>query len=687
MKLISLKGELALPSDFSFEFEQVSPLFGDEGTSSIPATLPATPDTLSKLGHPQRLSRKEAFLRRIPAQLVSGALTKTGQLVIDSISGGDGIEASLALNESDIYAQFKEKDIPDLFSSETDIHDDYRGSDGPVAALYAHIYQVYTGAATADYAVFPVAVNRDEDSEGNISFQMNNEPDTSAKTSDPYPLLYKARMVADGDDSVAVPDGYGISVFLYLGKFIDMLFAKMGYTVKANPFDSVDDPPLRRIVLLNNVADTICRGCISYGDIVPDCTVSEFLDFLAKRFNAFVAVHPESKTVDVVFMSAAFDAVVDMDLTPMADGEAKVTYLDQSELSLEHDTSLDGATPAAETIEDLATRYAALAEVSEDTFRHANTSSLMLRKATGCYYLLKQSTTGALTSKPALLGTNYFKRCRYATDSQTSVKAPDISAVMVVLDKTSSGIFLMPYVGDRIHRTTASGSGKTSDDDVEQKIILAYAAGRAVTDGTIDGLYFYGTTQKYNNAGMGLWCLYDLTYRDYYGYCWKEYDKALRRGTPTVTAKIDYTVAQLMSLDILKPKLFRGTAVLLRSLSYTVGGHLLCGESVMLPVRKYEDDASEADPVFATPLYKWQLNTSNIDAIIASIRPDDLDGSSWQILGFTEFAYMDPPTASGQEGYRQSVSVRVIIIDHATGSTIEDTTHTGVEVWYDSVDR
>ena len=52
MKLITDKGELTLPANFSFEVEQNSAFFSEEGAASIAATIPATPKDQSSSDSP-----------------------------------------------------------------------------------------------------------------------------------------------------------------------------------------------------------------------------------------------------------------------------------------------------------------------------------------------------------------------------------------------------------------------------------------------------------------------------------------------------------------------------------------------------------------------------------------------------------------------------------------------------------
>ena len=119
MKLYTDNGELTLPDDFSFEIIQNSAFFSQDGTISIPATIPATPADHAKLGWPVRLGRKDRYMNAYPVRLENGIFQKRGTLVVDSATSR-GITGSIALENSDLYSKFKDKQIKDLMADEID---------------------------------------------------------------------------------------------------------------------------------------------------------------------------------------------------------------------------------------------------------------------------------------------------------------------------------------------------------------------------------------------------------------------------------------------------------------------------------------------------------------------------------------------------------------------------------------
>ena len=85
MKLVTEKGNLDLPNDFTLTMERTNPLLSGEGDASVPATLPSSSKNLDALGHRERIDRAEKYSNKVPAILEVGPIRKHGQLVMDSV--------------------------------------------------------------------------------------------------------------------------------------------------------------------------------------------------------------------------------------------------------------------------------------------------------------------------------------------------------------------------------------------------------------------------------------------------------------------------------------------------------------------------------------------------------------------------------------------------------------------------
>ncbi len=655
MKLIIETGQLVLPESFEFDITVNSPAFSKEGSQSLPVSLPDKINDLI-LEFPTRSGRGEKISRKIPAKLEAGIMHRSGQLVIDTAQRKSGIVGALLINESDFYSKIKDVTLPDIFGKI--IRDDFSQSQDKVEAWYSYIYDCMTGTSQDDFTCFPVAVNLTEE-----TYSFLNEPDASSVTN-PWALMWGARRVVQGKEAINVPVGYGITPFLWLWKMIELMFAEYDYSVRVNPFKT--DAFLSQIALINNTADSICLGTLNYSDLVPSCTIANFLKFLEAKYNIHAYIYPESKTIDLVALDTVINDVANLDITSIVNGNEKYKYSENEELHLSSDTSLEGAAPATETILALAEKYTHLAVLGEDDFRNnAWKYNLVLRKSTGEYYeILRKPASSEI--KKNKLGTNYFShftgRLNYIEH-----KAEDLMPVMVEIKLGISGskeiTIICPYIGPARHRNT---SYKDQNSNVDQKIIIALYAGPADENNVIEAKYILGTTQKFNNLGTQ-WSLYDLTLSDIYPLFWKEWNKILMNSGVSIEAQIDYTPEQLLSLRLDKPVLLKGQKLLIKNLSYTVGQKLNNGKSEFYLLRCLTPLIEDIEVSFLEQIYRWNYE-SNADVIFSPFDTQEWDSYTWEFTGQTApsssaFEYVPAPTAaqfaSGALFYYQENEIRI----------------------------
>lgn len=618
MKLITERGQLDLPSGFSFTIEQNSPAFSNEGTQSIPATLPTSIRNIDTLGNPIRLGRVDKYIRKIPAKIEAGLFQKNGQLVIDSAQKGSGIMGAVMLNESDFYSRVKDVKLVEIF--EKIIRDDFASQEDPVKAWYNHIFSCMTGVVTDDFTAFPIAVNYNSSS----GYQLLNSPDKSSP-GEIWSLRHEVRKVTTGNVTINVPTGYGVTPFLWLWRALELMFAEWGYTIRENPFKST--PLLSKIVILNNTADTICFGKIKYSDLVPSCTVSEFLSFLGSKFLTHAYIFPESKMVDLVPLQSVLTAAPDLDLTNYVNGEIKQIFSDPQETSISSDISLEGAAPASETIFELNKKHSILTRLDESNFRNnAWRYSFVQRKATGEFYEILQKVADS-SVKENRLGSNYFTHYSGALPAR-EYKSADILPPMVEVDMGLIGFqmvkFICPFVGESRHINTSFFDTK---EQTEQKIIIAYAAGRAEEDANILCKAFFGTTQKFNNLGHQ-WAEYDLTSYDIYKLFFKSWNSVLRNSTRELECRVDYPEKQLLSLRLDRLKLVQGQKLLPKALSYTIGQKVAHNNSQFVVIKPLSPIEEDVEPVFLEQLYRWQYENNSF-AVFTEFDIQEWENYTW----------------------------------------------------------
>lgn len=682
MKLTVDKGELDLPENFSFEIEQNSAFFSDDGTASLAATIPATPEDLSKLGFPDRIGRATVYDNSFPVIIRHGIFQKKGALVVGSVSDS-GISCSVALDDSEFYSQYKEKNLKDLFGQK--VMDDF----SEIEDWYAWLFRVYKGEVINEFCIIPVAVNYNE-SEG--TYQVNNEP-VDDNSDGIWPLAYEARLVQEGGEEVSVPSGYGIAPFLKLGAFFRILFELCGYTVSRSFFS--EKQQFSSLILLHNCSDVICNGKINYSDLVPNKSVSEILEWLQQKFHAQIVVHSSKKTVDIILLEDILAGSYDKDLTDRLLNDIKYTFSASSRVIISPDTSLDRAAPAAETLQDLIDKYGGVTEFTETS--DWDLSGLLLNLATGMYYEQRLSFghTGRDHDKRILVGSNYFKYDRRNSEDTEEFSPSDLMPPMVTVDTV-----LMPYIGERVHRNT---SYNDSEKDSDQEIIIADYAGLSNTPVyedwhgrlpyTAAGHYYYATTQKYDNTGKLRPGKIALTPEGIFFECFQRYNKILLNNAVEIEGSFDFTPDELLQYDIYSMKLFRGQLMLPTYLDYEIGKNIRCVSSKFLLVKNYSDGADDKPIVAPSPKYKWQLNQSELEIMKEALtkqhckNPGDYISYDYAeddpyVSGESDF-YLPPPNRLGQRSILAERKVSFTYHRGAQGSSPVGT-YT-LKEWYDSV--
>ena len=611
MRLTVEKGELPLPDGFSFEIEVNNPFFSDEGTAAVPVTIPSSGDALDILGHPERPGRSRRHIRTVPAMLQHGVFQRRCNMLVETCGRDEGISVSLAFTESELYTNVKDKQLKDLFRDKMlqVIPGETIGE--LVSRLYVSCYKSAVPPGTADnlsdFRIFPVAVEKEE-SDGQTSVKLLNEPSGSG-------FVYEARTIQNGGEDVDVPEGYGVTPFLFLHRLITLAFELCGYTVVRNDFNQ---EPFVSIVVLNNCSDTLCKGSgLCYCDLVPSMTVGELIVWLKDRFGAAVSVRHDE--VSIALMQNSLAEEPDMDFTSQLRDRPVLTYPASSRVVLSCSTDLDSAEPAAETLSKLREKFRTvqLLGIGENP----GVSCLVFRIPLGKYYTVSGYYGGIY--KETLAGSNCFTYDRENADNAEEHSAEDRFVPEIDYD----GHLLMPYIGDRLHYNT-NIAGET--EEAAQALQICYA----FWDSEISA--WFGSTQSYSRSGVEMkypvqssptvparsYPYPVLTPDGLYKVCWELYNNLLLNSAPEMEVQIDFTVGQLLSLNLMCPKLLCGQRVMIKSLSYEVGSRgILCGKCRLQLLPEYVDGIADEEVTFEDARFGWRL-VNDINGAIESILND-----------------------------------------------------------------
>lgn len=606
MKLITPNGQLDLPRDFNLTIERHNPLLSDEGDASVPASLPSSQNNLAVLGHLERIDRANPYMNKVDAILQVGAVQKRGSLVIDTVHRRDGIDASLAIDSSDLYVKSKQKKLKEIFA-------DYNNGAGykenftdveEACNVMVDIYQ--SGNANGDYLIFPVAIapyetSSEEDEDVKVTeYQFNNEDDGYGG------LVYDERVVREGDIQMLVPQGYGIAPFLKLNRMLQRLFECLGYTVTYNCFN---EQFYDNIVIVHNCSDCLVKPELLYADLVPSCTLSEFLEWLLAKFHVQPVVNSETKQVRIVKMDAILNALVgnyDMDITGLVDGDWTMQLNPSKRIVLTPTCEIEGTEPAAETFDKLIAKYDFYVACNETQFESLTTANpavqdcLILRKATGMFYLLERRLDNGEIDLHEL-GSNYFTYDRDNSDETEAFNQADVMPLMWIGENHKTA----PFIGERIHRHT-SYQGKA--DDSEQKIIVvqAYTAPKYLAFTTS------ATSQKYlsfmgGNSGHEFAFGLD-NYSMQFGF-WRLYNTLLLNHPVHLSGKVKLNVSEFLGMDMSQLKLCDGQRLIPVSASAQIGEKIGLTEVEFINSEfALKEGDSDITPAQA-PTLKWSRAT------------------------------------------------------------------------------
>ena len=567
MKLTIPNGVLTLPKDFKFEIEVSNPFFSDEGTSSLPVNLPATSENLRLLGFPNRICRGRRYIKEYSAVLSHGPFSLSGTLIIDSVSD-NGITCVLSLTEGALYAKYQDKNLRDFMCGHHFYMQWAAASSGEFHA-FAHLWDIYINhpdriESFDGLSIFPVQTT------DGYSPAILNLPNEDAGRYD----LIKNNIVDGDGHSVSVPDGYGTTPFIYLWKLIAQVLElcnyKVGYNVFADPAHVFS-----KIVVLNSCADSMVGGYVRWDNIVPSVTIGELIVWLKDKFGAGIFI--DGGKAEIRLLQDCLTSQPDIDLSNYVRGELSIAYPSSSRVVISCDTSIDGAEPPTETLQDLQAHFPSLIIGSADS----TVEGFHFNKTTGRFYRMAGE-------ERIEYGSN-----TYSYDRKNSVDTDERSAEdsFVPMVESENGI-VYPVVGKRIH---VSSEVKGSDEDLEQKIMICWSEeknGRR-----------YGTTQGEH----------PLTPEGLYPLCWDAYNRLLLNSAPEIEAQLDLPVHMLLGLDLSRPKLLGSQKVMIKSYSFIVGNDgVSAGKMTMQSMPKFrneiEDNVIDLDSFY--PLIGWQyVNT------------------------------------------------------------------------------
>lgn len=576
-------GHLDLPAGFSIGIEDTNPIFNEIGSQSIPATVPVTRRNTALLGAPHRLDAGiDPNCPGKEVEVVDGAYIRRGIMNITEAGRSEGITFNVGFDNSTAYSEWSNSKLSELSGLPV-----YKPEEQPSGYHIDWLLQeLMTVASTADprkydIAVFPLAISCETDGEGENTKTYWEILNLSG--ADGFSQPGKVKRIVDGEvTEVTVPEGYCISPFVKVWRILEFIFAALGLRLLSNPIK--EDDNLCRLVVLNNAADSCCRGMIRYSDLMPDCTIGEFMNALWVRFGLVYNIDRTSSTVSIRLLRDILNQKVAVPLDTYAAGYEKIVYEARQFLTLSAKDSVEGASPATERFEDfskgldLSKIYHKVhvndGENSIPGWPGKSGSFLAHEFITGNWFRLDStngkvmaSSSGFFTWDPATTGASAVDLS--SDDEWIPVKR--ISNVDTGTGHPFNDFCPLYLFGARHYHSYIKGNEnpEESGDETPLAFMLAYTSGgktlgRFSPEGP-DGLTLHLDDGSTPNLSL-LFQFKDGLFARY----WQYYDEILRHGNRTVKVRMRINKLRLFSLDLFDVYTFKGCRCLIDTMYYSL---------------------------------------------------------------------------------------------------------------------
>ena len=599
LKIKTNKGYLDLGGNFTVQIDEKSPVMNDRGSQTVPVTVPCTGNNAKITGFAHRLDMGIKPMNEDQAcTILDGAYKRTGKINIVSAGKKEGITLNIGFDNSEAYSAWKAKKLNAITLPVKEYNS--------VNSLCVHLQQVL-GGYQADYAVFQIMTGNDSKDNQSYPKYLNYITPVSEGSK-----VYRARtetfLVNGTPTAVTLPEGYGVTAFLYVWRVLELVFSEFGYTITENPFKT--NKELSNLVILNNAADCCVKGKLSYADLMPDCTVEDFLNALHVRFGLVYNVSSDTKTATLRLIRDIVDDVPDIDLSRSLTDEPLITYETARQMKLSAKTSFTGAAPSVERFEDYLKdqEVARLAKV-DITKRVIH---LNYEETTGRWFKWDEDNKRLTYSS-----SSFFSWDRKTDNIEDNELTSDDECVP--MDFAPNDILSPQYLADYVHRYTYLKTSSNNDDEDSEKVETPLSFVFAFTSSQ-NSKYPFGSVLPYTSEGEevvlkdGSKHTISLLFQYKNGLFinfWKKYDAIIRHSFNQVEANVLLPVHQLMGMDILTPVALRGQYLLFDGFSYSLPANKNVPVDLTLRtlrlIAPLNLDEEHYIKDFGSTLYVWKL--------------------------------------------------------------------------------
>lgn len=621
LKIKTNKGYLDLGGDFTVQIDEKSPVMNDRGSQTVPVTIPCTSNNAKIIGFAHRLDMGVKPMNEDQAcTVLDGVYKRTGKINIVSAGKKEGVTLNIGFDNSEAYSAWKAKKLNAIALPVKEY--------SSVNSLCTHLQQVL-GGYQADYAVFQIMTGNDSKDNQSYPKYLNYITPVS-EGSKVYRLRYQTRtetfLINGTPTAVTLPEGYGVTAFLYVWRVLELVFSEFGYTITENPFKT--DKQLYNLVILNNAVDCCVKGKLSYADLMPDCTVDDFLNALYVRFGLVYNVSSDTKTATLRLIRDIVDDVPDIDLSRSLTDEPLITYETARQMKLSAKTSFTGAAPSVERFEDYLKDQKVARLTKVDISKRV--IHLNYEETTGRWFKWDEDNNRLTYSS-----SSFFSWDRKTDNIEDNELTSDDECVP--MDFAPNGILSPQYLADYVHRYTYLKTSSNNNDEDSEKVETPLSFVFAFTSSQ-NSKYPFGSVLPYTSEGEevvlkdGSKHTISLLFQYKNGLFinfWKKYDAIIRHSFNQVEINALLPVHQLMSMDILAPVALRGQYMLFDGFSYSLPANKIMPVVLTLKtlrlIAPYNLDEEHLIKDFGSTLYIWKLVRNTMTEVIENKKKEILD--------------------------------------------------------------
>jgi len=567
-----------IPNDLILSLENNSSFFSDNGSYSLPISLPFTPNNKSLVDYCQRID-SEVALPNIDVIVQNGIYSFKGVLKILSYNEDEGIECSILSHQSSITAALGDKTLPQLWGNAV-LH--YEDSISELVDWIKDQTRPETDDTDENHPLhkiscFPVATST-------CILNQQRYADPSHPAWPDFLLIARdTRIIYHADDYlINYPTGCWCTPFVRLWYIIDRIATVCGLELD-NEDNIFRTGKYKYLCLLNNSIDSCMAMAgnlytVLYRHLMPDIKVT---DFIAELFNQFgIVLSIEGSALKTYQINDILSSDCEVDFDKYISGALTVNYAERQALEITQDAEplvVDESISKAESYQTFKKNInGSEANIILRTLPYFNSTGIQHNK---CEYNPDNIDTFQNSAMQRCIG--FFNWIpEDLNNSHYNITQTSVPYQTVRAEAIQSGILVaMPYIGDGLNRvlniTVTKEDNTIVDCTLNAPCPLCFAYDNVgLNYNNRNSKLRYGSRVLYKDGYTGVRADYDdgdvfssdislsphNTHTDMLAY-----DEALRNGMHEISVSLNMTSIEILSLSFFKPVIIHGRKCILKS--------------------------------------------------------------------------------------------------------------------------